>query len=973
MRSEFRGKLLWGAVLTALAVIWGGETLPALTEMGGPPSTTTLKVADIVGPDTPYAWIDSRVIVSPETLTFRWSTEEAGVTSARWEVALKSSGARLASGRLASVPAKGKSQEFSILFSFIPKTPPKAPQVYTYEVRVIPADAKKERTASAPVVVTYRDPGPSTKFDFDPEPWNTPEGYLLLAAYQALKGKLGLGEPLGKMSTDGKRLKAFQRFWSLSGPACIEVYQGNKIWVCAPKSSIPNQQPPATYVWYEYKKDANGKFVPAETDPNFMDAPPDFQPSALTKSGDWTDREEFDSDDLIPGSDPPHWSPILVRNSGVKIGDIHRLMQNPTTHGQAVAMLNQARPGDVDLTDRVMDEPWQSVTLKGIVTSAGFPSGDFGIHHASDYNDGEDTPTGALASEDDPSEFPGMDWDMKVQPDRAYSYLASTARSTLQVEIEHFALFPWPQQYWPQTGEWLQTIGRWVVDSGHAEPPDDEVNGFYTEIHPPEMLVSSTTNNHSTEARVIVTGAWRGKDLHFVVNPPPRPKPTAELKYRISRANGMEGYDRRDGADLTVEKAGDPASPNHLRCKVKMTSNPGVILRYETGMVGMTRHRGLECMVTTWWDVPAEPVTVKGILKSGNVPAQGAYLFYRTAEAEGSKWKRVAVDASGNYTLSGLIKGAYWFRPAGSGWSFHEGPTRVKILGGVNRLDFSATRLERPTQRLSVAVRSNLATTLRANKPQLQALPSLDEAALRKLRSMLVTTKEPTNNFGVKGNALGYAEGGTFLVNLVGLLGENDKPVTDLKSAYRRQLVILGRGTGDLVQILGTPGPGVSGAKIRARLLLGNETVGYQVAQEVQTLTDSHGNARFRFKAGSHVEEARLSVQVLENPVNPWFLPTIWSDVHLFQPAKTGGDPKSASNDLPYQLAHEPIRYVSLSAGRLSSSDADAKSLLDRTAERKRIVRVSSGIHVVSRNSKPEEVTAKMRARRRIQSAVEER
>lgn len=129
-----------------------------------------------------------------------------------------------------------------------------------------------------------------------------------------------------------------------------------------------NQNPPSAFQWLEYKKQSDGTFVPAETDPNFMDAPPTgFTPSRLSGSGAWAHREQYDWDDLIPGSDPPHWSAILDKDSPVKIADLHKMMQSHGTHGQAIDLLRSCAPGeDVDLTDRAMNA-WQSVTVKGII------------------------------------------------------------------------------------------------------------------------------------------------------------------------------------------------------------------------------------------------------------------------------------------------------------------------------------------------------------------------------------------------------------------------------------------------------------------------------------------------------------------------------------------------------------------------------------------------------------------------------
>jgi hypothetical protein len=93
-------------------------------------------------------------------LTFRWTTEETGIKSARWEVT-DAQNKVLASGSLTTIPPKGSAHQFSIDFrkiQGIPPTPPQAPLLY--RVRVIPLDAQnKARVASPPVAITYRQQG----------------------------------------------------------------------------------------------------------------------------------------------------------------------------------------------------------------------------------------------------------------------------------------------------------------------------------------------------------------------------------------------------------------------------------------------------------------------------------------------------------------------------------------------------------------------------------------------------------------------------------------------------------------------------------------------------------------------------------------------------------------------------------------------------------------------------------------------
>src|SRR5262249_52608010 len=142
-------------------------------------------------------------------------------------------------------------------------------------------------------------------------------------------------------------------------------------------------------------------------------------------------------------------------------------------------------------------------------------------------------PDGTL---DEYATWPGMDWDVLMQPDPDVGYLASWATRVakeqekgdiarneefdfaMEMEISHFAV---PPAYRPQTGDWLQAIGRWVIDCGHPDYPANpsNPNSLYsknadyrqavdrlgrqrgdlhdlpeakTELHPPELLVSSS-------------------------------------------------------------------------------------------------------------------------------------------------------------------------------------------------------------------------------------------------------------------------------------------------------------------------------------------------------------------------------------------------------------------------------------------------------------------------------------------------
>jgi hypothetical protein len=82
--------------------------------------------------------------------------------------------------------------------------------------------------------------------------------------------------------------------------------------------------------------------------------------------------------------------------------------------------------------------------------------------------------------------------------------------------------------------------------------------------------------------------------------------------------------------------------------------------------------------------------------------------------------------------------------------------------------------------------------------------------------------------------------------------------------------------------------------------------VGYHAVEQVDTVTGVDGMAVAVFDAGRHVEDAHLAFEVLENPVNPWFLPKIKTSSHLFYPSGFGGDVPAGAK--PYDLRVVALR-----------------------------------------------------------------
>ncbi|MGH7452440.1 MAG: hypothetical protein ACRENG_13925, partial [bacterium] len=81
------------------------------------------------------------------------------------------------------------------------------------------------------------------------------------------------------------------------------------------------------------------------------------------------------------------------------------------------------------------------------------------------------------------------DWQLFVRSDKQYTYLNSPENydggAVIECEWDSGFLPSWA---WPQRGNRVWVVGRWVYDCGHLE------NGYHrTEIHPPKAVASFRT------------------------------------------------------------------------------------------------------------------------------------------------------------------------------------------------------------------------------------------------------------------------------------------------------------------------------------------------------------------------------------------------------------------------------------------------------------------------------------------------
>ena len=472
--------------------------------------------------------------------------------------------------------------------------------------------------------------------------------------------------------------------------------------------------------------------------------------------------------------------------------------------------------------------------------------------------------------------------------------------------------------YHPQADEWVQIIGRWIADCGHGAEAgeirgrdasgaygreadrlgryDPDVVEHYTEMHPPEMYVTTRPmGDLGSESWVAVTGAWQGYPLQFVVVPPPRPRADAVLRHRVRTADGSDGYDIRIGTAEPDLQEWPPTSPNHLVGTIR-PENHSPVVHYLTGMVGMTAERRLRCVVDCWWELPTSNSTVLGrVTTADGAPAVGAALHHRDPLDPTSRWSTRALDERGAFHIDLLRSGFHQFRPAGPDWDFADVPRELDLPPAPLEVNFVATPrgTDRPEWLGPPPSPSDL---------PVQVYPELT-------RLLLSSDVSPGRDLGVRGNDLGYEEGGTLLVHLAGLAKWDDgvTPIARSEESFIDTeeggpgLPSVPRGVREArgfprYIIGGTPTRGVPRATIRAELLL-HLREGIVVADTQRIRSDEAGVARFEFRTGTHAERVSLAYAIEDNPFNPWFRPADESGMISILPGAAGDD--SAPSRLP--------------------------------------------------------------------------
>ncbi len=152
-------------------------------------------------------------------------------------------------------------------------------------------------------------------------------------------------------------------------------------------------------------------------------------------------------------------------------------------------------------------------------------------------------------------------------------------KGTLGIEGEQWYF---PIGYRPEPGDRATFDGFWIVDCGHED--------FHTEVHPPQVVVSSymqtapylpalgaTWNRPkvadryvpetkglvpATITKIVLTPVWEGPTAEIDVWPPPRPDAGARLHH-------TGGIDRSSGAVVVSEVPLPANNPNHLHVTLR--------------------------------------------------------------------------------------------------------------------------------------------------------------------------------------------------------------------------------------------------------------------------------------------------------------------------------------------------------------------------------------------------------------------
>lgn len=805
---------------------------------------------------------------------------------------------------------------------------------------------------------------------------------VLVDAFTALRGRLEDNYKLTKGQSltagalpdlNGQAVLTYKQLKGDAGTITMEVQRANPthVWVAVPHHVSATNDAVNAALWFEFARTLAGDYLPKSVDSLLSSTPyPAWGKQAqIPNTSDWSQDflwgPLFGSKPAYDNRSPntPHWVPVIVGNDkAIQLSGLDRLihdtMWSDATAGMSLIQQHRTRSDD-SLGDRAQ-QPWPPMMVRGTLTESEITDEDWGSAHTNKYHEAtpdkegdNDCDRGPYKNVENPtrivdSNYPLLDWDMRVALDPDVTYAGAANHDSVNVEVEHFALAPGYRPPNPALGKippWMQAAGRLVVDTSH----DD----FATEIHPPELLVTSRFERpNSVDAYVTTTGAWMGEPISFVINPPPRPSPTAKLTWKFRRLDGKDGKDSEQGGTLTIRGIPSDEQPNHYVGTISGWGNP-IFLR-DNGAVCETNSRSIRTIVEASWVV--EPTRVVAKLVDAGKPAKGAYLFYRRVDdGATAPWQHVKVDAEGKVDISGFAPERYAFRPAGSVYDFAGVPRVVELKPGTNDMVFTTAPRrvgQLPVARVPQARVSKAFLSVVGKLP----LPSADPLATAAydaytLRALSIDLRPTTQSLAVAKNDLGLPSAQTVFIHLASIVDATGQPIKDFAASYKKPLA--GPNGSQSYPggafLAGTAGPGVAGATLHVQLLLGNGDVGYRVAADLPSVTlDSQGSVALSFAAGTHVEDMAIAIDVTSNPVNAWFTPGVRTAEGVVFPAASTDDTVSP---IAYSLTVAPTVQV---AGALASFVDQVKAKQKRkTGLWKAIVGGGASIKVRTPAGKP--------------------
>jgi len=705
-------------------------------------------------------------------------------------------------------------------------------------------------------------------------------------------------------------------------------------------------------IWFELEKNSRGSFIPRHEEGLNTSTPfPAWGGDThINNVKDWTHGYLWAPVYLI-GSSPrtPHWSPIIVETDtgntiwgkGIDVLLHDSVWESP---GTGMNLIYQNRPTN-NADDIRATHAWAPLTVRGTATLVDLSDEDWGDAHTMGFIEADPnnfknwdcerggafdhcatagTAGGCISvTRNWPRQpnWPGFDWDMRILADNETGFARAAAHDSVDMEVENFTI---PFAYLPNgtnvPRDWVQATGRLVEDAGH----DD----FHTELHPPELIVSSkNTTPHSVMAHITTSGAWHGEPLSFFINPPPRPTPTARLRitqHKDGNANNT-GFDAKVNASFTLVGLPSNDAPHHLLGTIVGTGGNGIFTR-SNGAVCQTNSRALRVVVEASWEeegahavrrspvpmvaptIPARPYVSASLTANGQA-VRGAHLFYRRdKDGPAALWTEADVDANGHVDLSNLVAEAYDFRPAGSGYDFAGVPRRVDLEAGTNQLSFAAT--PKPATNPVVKPPPGVLGTqgegihvIGGTVASVGDALATSAVSAYAVNALVVDVGSLPHHLGVAKNDLRLPTEETVVVHLASIVDAKGAPISTLAASYNKPVAgpngSQSYPTGTFLN--GVAGPGVAGAHAHVRLLLGNTYVGYRMAADLpDVIFDATGTAAFALAAGTHVEDMVLTVEVTSNPKNSWFLPLLRFGEGTVYPAATGDDTTAQS---PYSLA----------------------------------------------------------------------